>query len=117
MERVAIVAHLKDGSQSRADELIAKGPPFDLTATGIVRHSVYLSSSEAVFVFEGHDIEWIVDDLIHEPFHYELQQALDQWREIVDGAPRIAPERFGWQRDEVVTTAASSTTEGGKSWA
>jgi hypothetical protein len=44
MERVAIVARLKEGSGPRAAELIAAGPPFDLAATGIASHSVYLSA-------------------------------------------------------------------------
>ena len=114
MERVAIVADLKEGSQSRAAELIAKGPPFDLAETGLVRNSVYLSGNEVVFVFEAHQVEWLVDDLIDEPFHYELQDALDEWRAIVDGPPRIARERFGWERDEAelaVATAAATGSE------
>jgi hypothetical protein len=77
MERVAIVAHLKEGSEPRAAELIAKGPPFNLAETGIVGHSVYLSASEVVFVFEGHQVEWIVDE-----------------------PPRIAREKFGWDRHQ-----------------
>ena len=99
MERVAIVAHLKKDGEERAAELIAKGPPFDLAESGIERHSVYLSASEVVFVFEGHQVEWMVDELIDGRFHYELQRALDEWRPIVDGSPRIARPRFAWQRD------------------
>ena len=63
MERVAIIAHLKEGSEQRAAELVRAGPPFDLADTGIVRHSVYVSAHEVVFVFEGHEVEWIVDQL------------------------------------------------------
>jgi hypothetical protein len=100
MERVAIIARLKEGSEQRAAELVAAGPPFDLAGTGIVRHSIYVSSNEAVFVFEGHEVEWIVDELIDEPFHYELQRALAKWREIVEGQPRVAREQYGWQLDE-----------------
>jgi hypothetical protein len=116
MERVAIIARLKEGSEQRAAELVGAGPPFDLTDTGIVRHSIYISASEAVFVFEGHEVEWIVDQLIDEPFHYELHRALEQWREIVDGQPRVARERFGWQLDETepIATPAGERSE---SWA
>jgi hypothetical protein len=28
----------------------------------MVRHSVYLSADEVVFVFEGQQVEWVVDD-------------------------------------------------------
>ena len=116
MERVAIIARLKEGSERRAAELVGAGPPFDLTDTGIVRHTIYISASEAVFVFEGDEVEWTVDQLIDEPFHYELHRALEQWREIVDGQPRVARERFGWQLDqaEPIATPAGERTE---SWA
>jgi hypothetical protein len=116
MERVAIIARLKEGSEQRAAELVRAGPPFDLSKTGIVRHSIYISASEAVFVFEGHEVEWIVDQLIDEPFHYELHRALEQWREIVDGQPRVARERFGWRLDEA-EAIATATGERSESWA
>jgi hypothetical protein len=61
MKRLAIVARPKKGSESRASELIAAGPPFDLEHTSLARHSVYLSATEVVFVFEGHEVEWMVD--------------------------------------------------------
>jgi hypothetical protein len=113
MERVAIIARLKAGSEQRAAELVEAGPPFDLTDTGLVRHSIYISTSEAVFVFEGDEVEWIVDQLVDEPFHDELQLALDQWREIVEGQPRVARERFGWPVDEAepIGTRADERSE------
>jgi hypothetical protein len=100
MERVAIVAPVKEGSGPRAAALIAAGPPFDLAETGIAHHNVYLSAGEVVFVFEGHQVEWMVDDLINDPFRPELQNAFDAWRSIVDGSPRIAREQFGWDAQE-----------------
>jgi hypothetical protein len=112
MERLAIVAHLKKGSEHRASELIARGAPFDLAETGIVRHCIYLSASEVVFVFEGHEIEWMIDGLIDEPFHYELQRALDEWRLIIEGRPRIARERFAWERGENELAATERTFAG-----
>jgi len=116
MERVAIIAHLKAGSVTRAAELIAKGAPYDLASTGIVRHSVYLSANEVVLVFEGHQVEWMVDDLIDEPLHPEIQSALEQWRAIVDEPPRIAREQFGWERSEEDEKPATATA-GSDTWA
>jgi hypothetical protein len=115
MERVAIIARLKEGSAQRAAELVEAGPPFDLTDTDIVRQS-NISASEAVFAFEGHEVEWIVDQLIDEPFHYELQRALEQGREIVDGQPRVARGRFGWQLD-VAAAGTARAAERSESWA
>jgi hypothetical protein len=109
MERVAIVARLKEGSGPRAAELIAGGPPFDLAETGIARNSVYLSAGEVVFVFEGHQVEWMVDDLINDPLRPKLQSAFDAWRSIVDGSPRIARERFSWEAQAAAPPAAEAT--------
>jgi hypothetical protein len=108
MERVAIVARLKMGSGPRAAELIAAGPPFDLAETGILHQSVYLSTGEVVFVFEGPQVEWIVEDLIDDAFQPELQRAFDRWRPILDGTPRIARERFGWGGQAAMPLAAEA---------
>jgi hypothetical protein len=116
MERVAIIARLKEGSEHRAVDLIEAGAPFDLADTGIVRHSIYISATEVVFVFEGQEVEWIVDRLIDEPFHYELHRALELWREIVEGRPHVARERFGWQLGEADPLGASPV-ERSESWA
>jgi hypothetical protein len=99
MERLAIIARLKEGTADRAAELIDRGPPFDLAEIGLTSHSVFLSAKEVVFVFEGPQVEWVVDDLIDDPFQHEIQRALDQWRAIVDGPPGIAREQFGWHTD------------------
>ena len=107
MERVAIIARLKDRSETRAAELIAEGPPFGLAETGLVRHRVYLSASEVVFVFEGHQVDSPLTELVDER-PYSLGPALDQWRAIVDGPPRIARERFGWERGEAAPVATDA---------
>jgi hypothetical protein len=115
MERVAIVARLKEGSETRAAELIAQGPPFDLAETDFVRHSVYLSASEVVFVFEGDQVDSPLTELVDER-PYPLSPALDQWRAIVDGPPRIAREQFGWQRHGAAPVATDAIVGSG-SWA
>ena len=85
LERLALVARLKLGTQARAEELIGKGTPFDPLQIGFVRHSVFLSvrhgvflsATEVVFVFEAHEIEWLVTALVEDPF---------QWMMFVDFA-------------------------------
>jgi hypothetical protein len=112
MERVAIVARLKEGSGPRAAQLIAGGPSFDLAELGRVPHSIYLSADEVVFVFEGHDVEWLVEELIDDPFQHQIPSALGQWRAIVDGSPRIARQRFGWHADGAQPGAHAMTGSG-----
>jgi hypothetical protein len=116
MEQLALIADLRKGKEPRAAELIAAGPPFDLASSPIVRHSVYLSASEVVFVFEGHDVEWMLDDLVDDPFHPQIHDALERWREIIDGSPRVARARFGWERAGAEPAAAEAKV-GGTRWA
>lgn len=99
MERLALIARLKPGTEPRAEQLIAKGPPFDPQEGAFVRHSVFLSASEVVFVFEAHEVEWLVDALVDRPFQWTVIEALDAWRSLVEGHPRIAREKYFWERD------------------
>jgi hypothetical protein len=115
MKRVAIVGRLKDGSGPRAARLIAEGPPVDLAEIGLVSHSIYLSAGEVIFVFEGEEVEWTVDDLIDSPFRHEMQSAFDQWRPIIDGSPRIAREQFGWHAHS--SERAAEAMSGSGRWA
>ena len=97
MNRLLIVARLADGTHERAEELLRKGPPFDPEQIGLRRHAAYLTSTEVVFVFEAPEVEWIVDDIVDDPV---LGQALGPWRAIVEGPPRLAHERYYWERDD-----------------
>jgi hypothetical protein len=74
-----------------------------------------LSAGEVVFVFEGDQVEWTVDELIDNPFRPEIQSAFDQWREIIDGSPRIAREQFGWHADG--SEPAAEAMAGSARWA
>ncbi len=98
MEQIAVVARLKSGAEPRAAELIAEGPPFELAHSGLERHTVYLSADEVMFVFEGHEVEWIVDGLVDEPFHWPLLAALEDWRPLLEDNPRIARPAYSWKR-------------------
>jgi len=94
MNRLLIVARLVDGKHPEAEALLRHGPPFDPEEIGLRRHAAYLTSTEVVFVFEGPEVEWIVDDLLDDPV---LARALTPWRTIVDGPPRLAHERYYWE--------------------
>ena len=100
MERLALITRLKPGSVPRAKRLIAKDPPFDLGEGGFVRHSIYLSETDVIFVFEAHEVEWLVDSLVDEPFHWTLRDALDEWRPLIEGQPHLAREEFFWEHEQ-----------------
>jgi CBS domain-containing protein len=91
MKRLAVVVPLKEGAQKDAERLLFGGPPFDPADAGFTRHSVYLTSKEAVFVFEGPEVEWSLDDLVSDFFHPALHLAELEWEKIEQGRPRIGP--------------------------
>jgi hypothetical protein len=101
MDKVAIVARLKPGAEPRAGELLSGGVPFEVEESGLERHVVYLSAGEVVFVFEGPDVDSIVDSLISEPFHWPLLRAFEAWRPLIEGNPRIARPAYEWGHDAV----------------
>jgi hypothetical protein len=106
MEQIAILGRLKSSAEPRAAELIAEGPPFDPAGSGLERHTVYLCADAVLFVFEGKEVEWIVDSLVDEPFHWPLLSALDEWRPLLEGNPRIARPAYTWKREVLDEVAA-----------
>ena len=94
VSRVAIVVPLKDGVHGQAEALISEGPPFALRESGIDRHAVYLTNHEVVFVFEGPEIEWKLDDLVGDAMHPAVTAATERWLHLLDGEPRVARETY-----------------------
>ncbi len=99
MQQIAIVARLRPGMEPRAHNLIADGPPFDPAEAGLNRHAVYLAADEVVWVFEGPEVEQIVEDMIDLPFHWRLADAFAAWRPLLAGQPRIARPVYTWTRE------------------
>ena len=47
MNRLMIVARLREGAHDDAEALMAGGPPFDPEELGFYRHAAYLTSSSS----------------------------------------------------------------------
>lgn len=95
MSLLVVVAPLKEGARERASELLEQGPPFDLEESELVRHSVYLTDREAVFVFEAPGDRPPLRLQAENP---ELLVAAKAWRELIAGGPRKAQPVFTWER-------------------
>jgi hypothetical protein len=95
MNRLIIVARLKDGSHEAAEALLRHGPPFDAEEVGLYRHGAYLTANEVVFTFEAPEVEWIVNDLVDDRV---TSKAFGPWEGQIEGTPRLAHERFYWTR-------------------
>lgn len=96
MNRLIIVARLKEGAHEDAEALLRKGPPFDAEEVGLHRHGAYLTAGEVVFTFEAPEVEWIVNDLVDDRV---TSAAFAGWEGLIEGTPRIAHERFYWTRE------------------
>ena len=100
MNRLIIVARLREGAHEQAEHLLRNGPPFDPEEMGLHRHAAYLTATDVVFVFEAPEVEWIVNEIVDDPV---LSSALGPWRSLVEGPPRLAHERYFWTREEAKT--------------
>jgi hypothetical protein len=95
MNRLIIVARLRDDAHDEAEVLLREGPPFDPATLGLDRHAAYLTAGEVVFIFEAHEVEWVVNDLIDDPV---VSAYFGPWHRLIDGTPRLAHERYYWSR-------------------
>lgn len=111
MDRIAVVAPLVPGMGKAAEALIAAGPPFELSATGVTAHSVFLSGGEVVFLFEGPEVDLALDELVGDPV---VSASFARWAPLLAGAPRLAREACGWtgraeeEGDQLFATPSSS---------
>jgi hypothetical protein len=98
MNRLMIVARLREGAHEEAEALIAAGPPpsFDPEELGFHRHAAYLTAGEVVFLFEAPEVEWLVSDIVDDAV---ISASFGPWHQLVDGTPRLAHERYYWSRE------------------
>ena len=96
MNRLAVIATLKPGAESKAEELVEKGPPFDPSGLGFERHSVYLAGDQALFVFEGGRLDQMMQSVIKDPSSIG---AFRQWESLLEGMPRVTREAYHWESE------------------
>lgn len=92
-DRALIVVPLRKGSREKALDLVAQGPPFDLQATGLTRHEVFVSDDRAIFLLEGPRIDETVERLLHDVSVWRTAVA---WRSCLAGRPTLANPAYSW---------------------
>ena len=107
MQRVVLTAKLKPGSHEAAAELLRAGPQYDPDEIGLVRHGVYLGSSEVVFLFEGPDVENRLRDLLNDQ---AVTASFAAWGPLLEGTPSAAHELFYWEAAGESADSATSAT-------
>src|SRR5262245_2273474 len=104
MQRVAVIATLKPDAAEKARELVAEGPPFDPDELGFERHHVYVSETQAVFVFEGARVDALVRRIAESGSG--AHETFAAWEPLLQGIPALAPEAYFWERPVPVGSAA-----------
>jgi hypothetical protein len=97
MERIVLVARLRDGARQRAHELAASPLPNDPAADGFSRVAVFLSEREIVFMFEADSAESIVRRILNDPVQ---STAITPWLPLFDGPLHRTEEAYYWQSRE-----------------
>jgi hypothetical protein len=94
--RIVVVLPLQPDAHASVSALLKQGPPFDpASIEGLDRHEVFLTASEAVFVFESGLGGDALAPLLADP---KLWERVSAWGQYVAGVPRIAEEAFSWSR-------------------
>ena len=95
VERLAVIAKLKEGTAEQAATLVRRGPPFDPGESGFERHAVYLSADQVIFLFEGDAADRGVEEILA---NGTRSAALGAWGPLLDQVPQLAVEGYYWKR-------------------
>jgi hypothetical protein len=92
--RATVILPLKEGTEEKARQLAAAGPPFDPVETSLTRHQLLLTPAEAIFSFEA-ESDLALEALLG---RLDLWAAAAAWGEVVAGPPRLAELVYAWER-------------------
>jgi hypothetical protein len=108
LTRLAVVLPLQQGVGDRARSLIDEGPPFDIEASGLESHHVFVTDSEVVFLFEG-ETPAAFRRLAAQA---HLSTVASAWNELLAGPPRVAEDAYSWARPKTLDGASFASTPG-----
>jgi hypothetical protein len=94
VDRVVLVARLKDGERERAEQLLADGVE-PIVSEAVDRWVVFLSAGEVVFLFEGEGARASVLTTLDDPV---MSTSLARWLPLFDGPLHRAYEARAWER-------------------
>jgi hypothetical protein len=92
LEKAAIVIPLRPGSKTEVEALLRYGPPFDPSTLGLIRHEVYVSDNEVIFVFHG--LPSVFAQRLAEDDSF--WNAATAWRPVIRGRARFADSAYSW---------------------
>jgi hypothetical protein len=89
----AVVLPLAEGRAEVVREFLAEEPPFDPAQLGLEHHHVFVTDTEAIFVFETAAGLKDLEPLLAEPEFWDIVGA---WERCAAGEPRVAAASYEW---------------------
>ena len=97
MDRFVLAAGLRPGGRERAETLLAEHSALgaEELETAFDRHAIFLSETEAIFLFEGKGSNEAARALFNDPVRSTL---MSHWLPLFDGPFHRAQEAYLWER-------------------
>jgi hypothetical protein len=93
MDKVVLLARLKDGARERAEQLLTDEARADAPEDAFERGTIFLSDSEVVFLLEGADAAEIARGILDVPVRSTV---ITPWLPLFDGPLHRAHEEYSW---------------------
>ena len=97
MDRFVLAARLTPDGRRQAQALLAEHSALGMEEleTYLDRHTIFLSESEVIFLFEGKGAHEAVRALFNDPVR---STPMSHWLPLFDGPLHQAPEAYVWER-------------------
>jgi hypothetical protein len=97
VDRFVVAARLRPDGRQRAEALLAKHSALgaEELETAFDRYAIFLSETEAIFLFEGRGANKAARALFNDPVRSSL---MSHWLPLFDGPLHRVPEAYFWER-------------------
>ena len=95
MDRVVLLARLKDGARDRAEQLLTDAARADAPQDAFERGTIFLTDREIVFLFEGADADETVRAILDDPVRSTV---LTPWLPLFEGPLHPVRQAYSWER-------------------
>ena len=89
----AVVLPLAEGRAEVVREFLTEEPPFDPAQLGLEHHQVFVTDTEAIFVFETKAGLTDLEQLLAEPEFWDVVAA---WERCAAGEPKVVAAAYEW---------------------
>jgi hypothetical protein len=93
VDKVVLLAHLKDGARERAEQLLTAEARADAPEDAFERGTIFLSDHEVVFLLEGADAAEAVRAILNDPVRSTV---ITPWLPLFDGPLHEARKAHSW---------------------